>query len=339
MQAAVDSINAKGGINGHKIDLTICDDQFDPNKASACARTAVSNHDVAVVSAFSAFTAQIVPILQAAGIPYFNTAPSEQVDFTSSVEFPLTAGLPGNYGSLGQALVNAGCTKVGAVVDGTTVNEQAAQWLEKGVKSKGASYVSVQVSDSAVDFTSPVAQLESDGAKCIVPDTPPAFGPKIVTAVQQSGEKLPIGAVSAEFSDQTLQTLGSQANGLIMTAQEYRPADSAQAVAAMKSAMQQYTPSTPATTSFSSDGWAAINAAASAIGQIQGAVTAASVLSAANAMTSVNTGGLLGAFSLSGAAAVPSLPRVKNWQYLTWKVENGAAQLVSDKFTLLTGIS
>ena len=185
--------------------------------------------------------------------------PTLAIDYTSSDEFPLTAGMPGGYGALGEALVQAGCKKVGAVVDGTTVNEQASEWLEKGAKSKGGSYVSVQVSDSAVDFTSPVAQLESDGAQCIVPDTPPPFGPKIVTAVVQSGKKLPIGAVSAEFSDATLKTLGSQADGMIMTQQEYRPGDPVPAVAAMKSAMAQYTPGTPATEPFSSGAWAAIN--------------------------------------------------------------------------------
>jgi ABC-type branched-subunit amino acid transport system substrate-binding protein len=339
MTAAVDSINANGGVNGHKLTLDLCDDKFDPNLASTCARTAVSNHDVAVVSAFSAFTPQIVPILAAAGIPFINEGPAAPIDFTSPDEFPLSGGTPVAYASVGQELVEAGCKKVGAVVDGTTVNEQAAVWLEKGVKSKGASYVSVQVSDSAVDFTSPVAQLESDGAQCLVPDTPPPFGAKIVTAVEQSGKKLPIGAVSAEFSDQTLKTLGSQADGLIMTQQEHRPADPVPAVTAMKNAMAKYTPSTPATDPFSSGAWAAVNVTASIIGQIQGAVTAASVLSAAKATTAVNSAGMLGNFSFAAAAPAPALPRVKNFEYLTWKVNNGAAQLVSNNFTLLTGIS
>lgn len=339
LKAGVDSINADGGINGHKLVLQICDDQLDPNLASACAREAVSNHDVAVVTPFSAFGPNIIPILAAAGIPDFNESPNAPIDFSSPNDFPLTAGTPGGYGSLGQALVEAGCTKVGAVVNGTTVNEQAGGWLEKGVKAKGGSYVSVQVSSNAVDFTSPVAQLESDGAKCIVPDTPPAFGPKIVTAVEQSGKKLPIGAVSAEFSDQTLQTLGSQANGLIMTQQEYRPGDNVPGIAAMKSAMAKYTPGVPATEPFSSGAWAAINVAASVMKQVKGAVTAAAVLSAANATTSVNSDGIVGNFSFTAAAPVPSLPRVKNWEYLTWKVENGASQLTSDNFTTVTGIS
>jgi len=339
LKAGVDSINAKGGINGHKLALEICDDQLDPNLASACARKAVTDHDVAVVTPFSAFGPQIIPILAAAGIPDFNEAPNAPVDFTSTSEFPLTAGTPGGYGSLGQALVEAGCKKVGAVVNGSTVNEQAGGWLQKGVQAKGGSYVSVQVSPNAVDFTSPVAQLESEGAQCIVPDTPPAFGPKIVTAVAQSGKKLPIGAVSSEFSDQTLKTLGSQANGLIMTQQEYRPGDQVPPVAAMKAAMAKYTPDTPPTEPFSSGAWAAINVAASVIGQVKGAVTAAAVASAAAAATSVNSGGMVGNFSFAAAPPVPSLPRVKNWEYLTWKVENGVSQLTSDNFATVTGIS
>ncbi len=339
MQAAVDSIDAKGGVNGHQLVLDICDDQFDPNLASTCARTAVSNHDVAVVDAFSPYTTQIVPILQAAGIPFLNEGPNAPIDYTSPDEFPLASGTYAEYAALGEALVTAGCTKLGAIVDGTTVNENAAVWLEKGVEAKGASYVSVQVSDTAVDFTSPVAKLESDGATCIVPDTPPPFGAKIVPAVAQSGKKLPVGAVSAEFSAQTLQTLGLLANGIILTGLEHLPGDQVSAIAAMKTAMAKYTPGTPPVDEFSVAGWAAVNVAASIIGTVKGAVTAASVLSAAKATTSVNSGGLLGSFSFAAASPVPSLPRAKNWTYLTWKVEGGAAQLVSDNFALLTGVS
>ncbi len=68
-------------------------------------------------------------------------------------------------------------------------------------------------------------------------------------------------------------------------------------------------------------------------------MTDAAVASAAAAGTSVNSGGMVGNFSFAAAPPVPSLPRVKNWEYLTWKVENGVSQLTSDNFATVTGIS
>lgn len=339
MKAAVATINAAGGVNGHQLSLDVCDDQNDPNLASGCARSAVSNHDVAVVSAYTAYTPEIVPILQAASIPYFNTTPSEQIDFTSPDEFPLTGGLYGETAALGQAMVADGCTKIGQVVAGTTVNEQGAEWLEKGAKSKGASVVSVQVSNTATDFAAPVAQLESSGVQCIVTDTAPPAAPKIVTAVVQSGKKLPIGAVSPEFGDQTLQTMGAEADGMVLVGHGYRPADTVPAVAAIRNGMAKYTPGTPPTEAFSIDAWTAVTVAASVIGHVSGTVTGASVLSAANATTSVDSNGLLAAFAFNGPSPIASLPRAKNWGYTTWKVEGGRAQLVSPKFLNLTGVS
>lgn len=338
MKAAVALINAGGGVHGHKLILDICDDQLNPNLAAGCARTAVTDHDVAVAGGFSAFTPDIVPILQAAGIPYFNADPGAPVDFTSPIEFPLTGGVQGQYASLGVQLAEAGCKKVGAVVDGDSVNEIASTWLQKGAQSKGASYVSVVVSPTAVDFASPVAQLESEGAKCIVPDTAPPAGPKIVTAVAQSGKKLQIGAVSAEFGNQTLQTLGSQANGIIIVAQERRPGDSDAAITTVTNAMVKYTGSGPVEP-LAIDAWASVDATAAAIAGVKGTVTAAAVLKAAEAITTVNSDGLLAPYSFSQASPVPSLPRAKNWDYLTWKVENGKTVPSSSSWIALTGLS
>src|SRR5580704_13309918 len=36
-QAAAKAINAAGGIKGHPLQVTICDDNFNPNQAQACA--------------------------------------------------------------------------------------------------------------------------------------------------------------------------------------------------------------------------------------------------------------------------------------------------------------
>src|ERR1700737_1716063 len=37
-QAAINSVNAAGGVNGHKLELLSCNTQTDPNVAAGCAR-------------------------------------------------------------------------------------------------------------------------------------------------------------------------------------------------------------------------------------------------------------------------------------------------------------
>lgn len=68
-------INANGGIAGHPLHVTVCDDGGVASQAAACAREAVSGNDVAVVGSFSiAGDPAIVAILQQAKIAWF--APS-----------------------------------------------------------------------------------------------------------------------------------------------------------------------------------------------------------------------------------------------------------------------
>src|SRR5689334_10523783 len=54
-QAYVKEANASGGINGHPIDLEVCDSNLDPNKETACFQKAVTDHVVAVVGSFLLF--------------------------------------------------------------------------------------------------------------------------------------------------------------------------------------------------------------------------------------------------------------------------------------------
>ena len=69
IQAEVDTINAAGGIHGRKLDLIVCDDQNDPNKAIQCVQSAISQGVVAMVSESSASFGSFEPILQRPASP------------------------------------------------------------------------------------------------------------------------------------------------------------------------------------------------------------------------------------------------------------------------------
>jgi ABC-type branched-subunit amino acid transport system substrate-binding protein len=78
MQAAIDYYNSTGGLDGHKIKLTICNDDGTPSVAGTCARQAVSGHDVAVLGSYSEEAATIVPILKSAHIAYIGATAQQR---------------------------------------------------------------------------------------------------------------------------------------------------------------------------------------------------------------------------------------------------------------------
>ena len=63
-QAAAKAVNDAGGIRGHKLEIVVCNDQFDPNVAKKCARDAVTQKVAAVTVGLSLLEQNVVPILE-----------------------------------------------------------------------------------------------------------------------------------------------------------------------------------------------------------------------------------------------------------------------------------
>ena len=90
-EAEVQKINEAGGIEGREIDLTICNDQGNPQVASHCAQEAVEKHDVAVMGSYSVQAAAFIPILESAHIPYVGADASQSIESTSEVSHAIIA--------------------------------------------------------------------------------------------------------------------------------------------------------------------------------------------------------------------------------------------------------
>ncbi|MFQ5622020.1 MAG: ABC transporter substrate-binding protein [Paracoccaceae bacterium] len=76
LQMLVDEINARGGINGEKIELIMYDDGADPNKARTFASRLVEDDEVVAVIAGSTTgaTMAMIPVFEEAGIPFISLA-------------------------------------------------------------------------------------------------------------------------------------------------------------------------------------------------------------------------------------------------------------------------
>ena len=87
-EAAAKYINENGGgINGHKIDLVLCNQQEDPASATKCINEFVEKKVAVIAVPLTAQGAVMLPIAARAGIPYVSQAP------VSAVEM----GAPGDY--------------------------------------------------------------------------------------------------------------------------------------------------------------------------------------------------------------------------------------------------
>lgn len=159
-------INARGGIAGRPLEVTVCDEQFDPAIATTCARKAVEEGMVSVVGSFTYFGESIIPLIAQSNITWFGTccaiAPSE---LTSKHSFPI-----GNQPMYGVGMVKRAvedmCKKINAVViDGAQIFLPP---MENAIKALGQSFDKVViVPPTSQDVSAEVAQA-TRGADCVV---------------------------------------------------------------------------------------------------------------------------------------------------------------------------
>lgn len=220
-EAAVKKVNDAGGINGRKLELIACNDDNDPNKAAGCARQAVEEKVVAAVGGLTQFEAQVVPVLEKAGIPVVGAVPLS--NFTSTSYFPLTGGGAGSFFGLAKALVdNPKCEKkVGVLIEDFAATQGAAQLFELGVASSGGTPTGVSKAPQGARDFAPAAEAATAKAQCIAFFSGPQTAPQIVTALNQTGKVVAMGS-SDTILQPAVTALGAEADGVV-TATNFLP--------------------------------------------------------------------------------------------------------------------
>lgn len=334
--AKADQVNAAGGINGQQIKVIVCDDQHDPNQATACARQAVSDGALATLAPSSAagFGPQVLPALAAAKIPVIDMPATDSTVWTYSNSYPFDPGAPAQYAGVALALKQSGCTDVGSIQLPVPAGATSAKFLADGVTKLGGRLVkNIQVGMTESSYSSEVAQLIAAGAKCVVPIILPTEQVKLISAVKQSGQQLLIGGVTAAFNQQLLTSLGSAANGILLAGPNYLPTDtSVPAVQQMLAAMKKYTPGTTASDTYGTSAWGAATLLFSGVlPAIKGTITPAAISAALDHAKGL-TVGTFAPYTFSSPPPNPQLPRLMNTGLLIWKVENTVPVLTSKNF-------
>ena len=138
-----DDINAKGGINGHKVVVIGCDDNTDPNVGAKCAQQAVSEKVVAVLGQFSLVGASIFPVIEAAGIPEIGLIQYGSNEQISPSAWPISPAVVLAEGSAtGYLAKEKGCKNIADVQADSGEASKVPVALNKAAVAKaGAKYV------------------------------------------------------------------------------------------------------------------------------------------------------------------------------------------------------
>lgn len=327
-EAAADAINAAGGIDGRKVEITACNDGSDPNMAAECARQAVSGQFTALVGGVSLYYNDVFPILDAANIPVIGESPLNSAAATSSMSFPVDSN-PAQFSASGIALVkDLHCTKVAVLYEDVATAAVSGQDVADGITWAGGQVTTkIAVPVQTEDYSAVISTALGSGANCIGTALAPAEVVEAVTALKGSARpNTPIASTLGSVPLSIVQALGKSADGIIVTNNAY--AVNSSAWNAAKQAIAKASPHVQVE-NFGLLAWSSVFLFESIAKSIKGPITAASVVQAAETDTAIKAVGYPGTVDWTKPGPVKGSARLVNSQALLYVIKNGTYSLTS----------
>ncbi len=168
-KAATEYLDADlGGLEGHKVNLYICENQNTPAGGQTCANDMVQHGVVAVVEPFTGQGQTEVPTIVGAGIPYITISGASTAELTSPGAFDIEGGFPAYLGAMALSAKQHGLKKVAFLVENVPAAIQGAQELGGIVyKAAGVSYTVIPVNPGTADISPQMQSAVSGGAQAV----------------------------------------------------------------------------------------------------------------------------------------------------------------------------
>jgi len=168
------SVNAKGGINGHPIQLYVADDGGDDSRSVSIVRDFVENkHVIALLDYFGGSAVGVGNYVKTKNVPIIGGNIIEPVWSQNPMLFPQNAGTEGHFWGAAKLAVAAGVKKV-ATVYCTEVSacSQSNDTFLKYAQAAGLQVVyQGRISFTQPDYTADCLQMRNAGAQAVVPIT------------------------------------------------------------------------------------------------------------------------------------------------------------------------
>ena len=326
-------INARGGIAGRPLEVTVCDEQFDPAVATTCARQAVEENMVSIVGSFTYFAESIVPVIAESSITWFGACcPITPSELSSPYSFNIGNQPMYAVGAVKRA-VDDGCKSINAVIiDGAQIFIPP---MENTINALSMEFGDVIIlPPTAQDYSAEVAQATTD-ADCVISimsETPfitwNTAWSQSGTKAQQYGPQGNLNQISAKGNEEAT-------NGNIIAGMY--PDISTEPWAEYRTALDEAGLDTTALDYNSLGGmgtWAAFTGFTQIAVTIKGDITAQSFYEAANTTTALDLNGMVPVldFTKEWTDGLKGYNRLFNRSVIFSKLDNGKVVPLTTEF-------
>ena len=218
----IDAVNAKGGVNGQKIELTSLDDKFDPKLAAENARKLIEENNVSALflTRGTPHTEAIVPLLEKHGVALVGPSTGAMVlhQPVRKYIFNVRATYQREAEKAMTHLASMGMTRIAVVYSDDSFGADGVIGAQKGlVASKLTPIVLEKFNRAKPDFTPIAAKLATANAQAVLMI---ASGSAVVdagNAFRAAGSTAQIVTLSNNASTGFIKSLGANARGMIVT--------------------------------------------------------------------------------------------------------------------------
>lgn len=218
-KAWISYINSHGGVHGQKITLMVCDDQGNPALSIQCANNLIQAGVVGFVGGWSiVFGANALPVVEQAQAAILGGHPSTNQEYSSPVEFPVTAGSAGSYPALALAMRAQGVKTLAGVWFNTPAsvpNSDAVANLWPIVG--GTKYTPIYYTPTSPDLTPVAANAVATGATGIFMALTNTVAPRMLQALKSAGYSGVVGMTGLAAPPSVLVAAGSNLNGAFLS--------------------------------------------------------------------------------------------------------------------------
>ncbi len=218
----LDSVNAKGGVNGQKIEVVALDDKFDPKLAADNARKLIEDNNVLALflNRGTPHTEAIIPLLDKHAVPLVAPSTGAMVlhQPVRKYVFNVRATYQREAEKAMTHLASMGISRIGVVYADDSFGVDGLAGAQKGLVAAKITPVLQEKFDRAKpEFTPIAAKLAKADAQAVLII---ASGSAVVdanNAIRAAGSAAQIVTLSNNASTGFIKSLGANARGVIVT--------------------------------------------------------------------------------------------------------------------------
>jgi ABC-type branched-subunit amino acid transport system substrate-binding protein len=219
--ASIAAFNKRGGVgaNHAKLEADVCDSKGDANGEVACARQMVDDGVVATLNDLTYNNpAGVVDVLEAAGIPRIGVGGTDVSEFSSSVSYPISAGVIAAYIGTAVGFKEDEHTKTCLVRTDAPTGATFRGFLTPMFTAVGVDIVcDVSVATGATDYAPYIAEVQRENPDSMLISHSDSVATQLIAAMAQLNAKIPMGGNPGSFKLETLRKYKDITKGTVLS--------------------------------------------------------------------------------------------------------------------------